>query len=431
MPAVGDRVILARDLHEALDALSNQPELLPLCGGTDAYGDSGPAGTPPWGFVSLRRVSELHGISRDADRVRIGAAVTAAELLADPLIASELPIIAQAARALGTRQIRSRASVGGNVCTARADHTLVPVLLALDAEVETAGPGGTARVPLAEHLARWAAGSTQRTELVTAITARPVDGYQQFARVGARNGPCYATASAALVVDPQQRSAHLALGNAAPTTIRATAAEDYAAAGRGLGLPHRDPRRLRGVRSAGRPGQLAGHRSGGLGAVPQPRRRGDRQAPAGERRSRRAGRTGGGPMTDSERISYDLQVNGAAHHIEDAWYFESLLNVLRDRLGMTGTKYSCDTGQCGACTVTIDGAPVNSCIELAAAATESDIRTIEDHAAGSPEPTELEAALLRRWGHPVRVLHARHHHVGQRLPRREPGPQPAGDQGGP
>ncbi|HLO65925.1 MAG TPA: xanthine dehydrogenase subunit XdhC [Holophaga sp.] len=69
-------------------------------------------------------------------------------------------------------------------------------------------------------------------------------------------------------------------------------------------------------------------------------------------------------------------VNGKAHLLEiDAR--ESLLEVLRDRLEYTGVKQGCAVGECGACTVLIDGTPVNSCIYLAAWAEGKDIRTVE------------------------------------------------------
>lgn len=69
-------------------------------------------------------------------------------------------------------------------------------------------------------------------------------------------------------------------------------------------------------------------------------------------------------------------VNGKAHLLEiDAR--ESLLEVLRDRLEYTGVKQGCAVGECGACTVLIDGVPVNSCIYMAAWAEGKDIRTIE------------------------------------------------------
>lgn len=71
-----------------------------------------------------------------------------------------------------------------------------------------------------------------------------------------------------------------------------------------------------------------------------------------------------------------LTVNGSEHQV-DAGSEEALLYVLRDRLGLTGTKYGCGEGQCGACTVLLDGAAVRSCITSASAAAGKKITTIE------------------------------------------------------
>lgn len=71
-----------------------------------------------------------------------------------------------------------------------------------------------------------------------------------------------------------------------------------------------------------------------------------------------------------------LHVNGADHHLQLA-EDEMLLYVLRDRLNLTGTKYGCGEGQCGACTVLIDGRPVRSCHTLATGAAGRKITTIE------------------------------------------------------
>ena len=71
-----------------------------------------------------------------------------------------------------------------------------------------------------------------------------------------------------------------------------------------------------------------------------------------------------------------LHVNGADHHLQLA-EDEMLLYVLRDRLNLTGTKYGCGEGQCGACTVLIDGRPVRSCLTLATGAAGRKITTIE------------------------------------------------------
>ena len=96
----------------------------------------------------------------------------------------------------------------------------------------------------------------------------------------------------------------------------------------------------------------------------------------------------------TEKIDLTLNVNGQERRLTDVWYFESLLNVLRYHLGLTGTKYACDTGQCGACTVQIDGQPVNSCIELAAAAEGARIRTIEGYCAADGTLSDLQQALV-------------------------------------
>ena len=89
----------------------------------------------------------------------------------------------------------------------------------------------------------------------------------------------------------------------------------------------------------------------------------------------------------------ELQVNGrpAVREIEPQ---ELLLDVLRDGLGLTGTKRSCDTQVCGACTVLVDGRPVSSCCFLAADAEGHDVLTIEG-LAERPEFARLEDAFAR------------------------------------
>jgi xanthine dehydrogenase YagT iron-sulfur-binding subunit len=73
----------------------------------------------------------------------------------------------------------------------------------------------------------------------------------------------------------------------------------------------------------------------------------------------------------------------------------SLLDLLRERLGLTGTKKGCDHGQCGACTVLIDGRRANACLALAVAQDGSDVTTVEGLASdGDLHP--LQAAFIRR-----------------------------------
>ncbi|PYV99711.1 MAG: ferredoxin [Acidobacteria bacterium] len=80
-------------------------------------------------------------------------------------------------------------------------------------------------------------------------------------------------------------------------------------------------------------------------------------------------------------MAIPLLVNGTEHRV-DAPSGEALLTVLRDRLGLTGTKYGCGEGQCGACTVLLDGKPVRSCRLALGTASQKKITTIEGLAQG-------------------------------------------------
>jgi len=74
---------------------------------------------------------------------------------------------------------------------------------------------------------------------------------------------------------------------------------------------------------------------------------------------------------------YRLTINGATHDVSDAWLGESLLYVLRERLGLPGAKGACEQGECGSCSVMVDGTLVCSCLVLAASAVGSEITTVE------------------------------------------------------
>ncbi|MGE0307007.1 MAG: (2Fe-2S)-binding protein, partial [Acidimicrobiia bacterium] len=82
-------------------------------------------------------------------------------------------------------------------------------------------------------------------------------------------------------------------------------------------------------------------------------------------------------LDDSPTVSYQLQVNGTSHEVTEGWVGESLLYVLRERLGLPGSKSACEQGECGSCSVLLDDTLVCSCLVPAATAQGADIRTVE------------------------------------------------------
>lgn len=100
------------------------------------------------------------------------------------------------------------------------------------------------------------------------------------------------------------------------------------------------------------------------------------------------------PHDEHPLASYVLRVNGADRPVTDAWIGESLLYVLRERLGLAGAKDGCSQGECGACNVQVDGRLVASCLVPAVTAAGSEVRTVEGLAADG-QPSDVQRALAR------------------------------------
>lgn len=94
---------------------------------------------------------------------------------------------------------------------------------------------------------------------------------------------------------------------------------------------------------------------------------------------------------------YSLRVNGQLHQVQDAWIGESLLYVLRERLGLPGAKGACEQGECGSCTVILDGKAVCSCLVMAADAVETEILTVEGLGPDGAL-TDVQSAFLSEGG---------------------------------
>ena len=225
----GVTVTIARTLNAACAALAADPGALVLAGGTDLMVEVNRGGRTVGDVVVIDRVPELQGWDREGDVLRLGASLTYAEM-ADPALASLVPALAQAARTVGSPQIRAAGTIGGNLATASPAGDTLPVLAALDAEVEIRSHQGHRTVPVDEFVIGVKANDLAPGELIAAVRVPVLDGPQEFLKVGPRNAMVISVASLALVVDRIGRTVRVGLGSVAPVPLRAIEAEVMIAA---------------------------------------------------------------------------------------------------------------------------------------------------------------------------------------------------------
>ena len=183
---------------------------------------------------------------------------------------------------------------------------------------------------------------------------------------------------------------------------------DAAAGARGRGLPRqrarrgrRLARRGRALRQRDRPLRRARRRL--------PRRRSTTCAAARPTAAARSpcspcARCAGRSTRGSSRVLLSATINGEARSVDGVWEGESLLYVLRERLGLPGSKNACEQGECGSCSIYLDGVLVCSCLVLAAQAEGREIVTVEG-ISRRRRPAPRPVGLPRRRRRPVRLLH--------------------------
>ena len=222
-------VLIPATLAEALSALGDEPSSMVLAGGTDAMVEINGGHRRPDSVIAVGRLAELRTWTHDviAATLRIGAAVTYGELEADQF-RRWVPALNQAARTVGSPQIRHAATLGGNVATCSPAGDGLPVLSALDAIVHLVSTGGQRSVPFAEFMVGPKRTSLRAGELIEAVTVPVLAGWQGYAKVGVRNAMVISNAGACLAVDDDGR-VRLALGSVGPTIIRCAQAEAFAA----------------------------------------------------------------------------------------------------------------------------------------------------------------------------------------------------------
>jgi len=221
-------VVTATSLDEALDALADDPSAHLLAGGTDFMVEVSFAHRRPVSIVTLRRVDELKGWWRDGDSLVLGAGMTYTELQAEPFL-DLVPGLAQAARTVGSPQIRNAGTIGGNIATGSPAGDTLPVLVALDAVIVLqSAADGERRVPWNEFFLGPKRTARRNDELVTAVRVPVVHGRQEYLKVGTRNAMVISVAGVALVMDDDAHTVRVGLGSVGPVPLRAPAAEAFA-----------------------------------------------------------------------------------------------------------------------------------------------------------------------------------------------------------
>ncbi len=221
-------VLLPDSLDRALAHLAAEPGAHVLAGGTDFMVEVNYGHRRPETVLSLRRLDDLRMWHVEASHVVLGACVTYAQLL-DPALADLMPGLAQAARTVGSPQIRSTGTIGGNLSTASPAGDMLPVLAALDAEVVLASSTGVRTLALSEFVTGPKRTARRADELLIAVRVPVANGPQEYLKVGVRNAMVIAVASVAVVVDHDGRTVRAALGSCGPVPVRCHDAESWVA----------------------------------------------------------------------------------------------------------------------------------------------------------------------------------------------------------
>ena len=218
-------VAIPLTIREALDALKTTPDARLIQGGTDMMVEINFNHLKPNNVIALRRVQELRAWKKNANgTVTIGAGVPYQEMEMGEL-KQLLPALAEAARTVGSPQIRAAGTLGGNLGTCSPAGDGLPVLFALDAVVHLQSVEASRDLSIHEFMLGVKRNAKASHEIITSVTVPLLDGWQGYAKVGVRNAMVISVASSCLAIDKPSNSVRIALGAVGPTIIRCRDAE--------------------------------------------------------------------------------------------------------------------------------------------------------------------------------------------------------------
>ena len=207
-----------KTVAEACGMLDAGEDVRPVSGGTALLILVKQGLLRPKALVNLKKLRGANAISRDsAGTVRIEAMATIHEVETSTVVREHLPVLAQACHQVANIRIRHLATIGGNL--AHGDHQSDPpgVLVALDAEVELSGAGGTRALKLADFLLGTYETALEAGEMVTAVTVPPVEGrlvgsYLKFTTGSSEERPCAGITALVRLAGERPVEARLAVG---------------------------------------------------------------------------------------------------------------------------------------------------------------------------------------------------------------------------
>lgn len=220
-----------RTLDEAVQMLAQgDGQIQLLAGGTDLLLHMREGTVAPGIVMSLKQLSELRKIeATDEAGLRIGAMATLRQVARSPELQRQAPCLVETALLMASEQIRSLATVGGNLCNAAPSADMAPPLIALDAAVRIIGPAGERRLPLEEFFLGPGQTALQPNELLAEIEVPSTLRATRYLRLTPRANMDIAVVGVAAglqLVDGAVSSARVVLGAVAPVPLRVRAAED-------------------------------------------------------------------------------------------------------------------------------------------------------------------------------------------------------------
>ena len=206
-----------------------------LAGGTDLLVFMKLGGKNPKHVIDMKGIAVLDNLSwMPTEGLRIGCLATLQSILRHPLIREHFPMLEQAAKALGHPQIRSRATVAGNICTASPSGDCAPSLLALEARVKVVSPAGERTIPIGEIFAGPFETILAPTDVVTgiqvpALPPHSAGSYRWQPKITAVDETLVGAAAVVILADGGKalKDVRIGLGSVAPTPMRAPRAEEF------------------------------------------------------------------------------------------------------------------------------------------------------------------------------------------------------------